>query len=51
MNVYYQLFDNTISTRMWEMLNNKKDVIATIMGDKKMSEEEITNLLIGEILK
>ena len=50
-NVYYQLFDNTISTRMWEMLNNKKDVIATIMGDKKMSEEEITNLLIGEILK
>lgn len=50
-NVYYQLFDNTISTRMWEMLNNKKDVIATIMGDRKITEEEITNLLIGEIIK
>ena len=50
-NVYYQLFDSTISTRMWEMLNNKKDVIATIMGDRKMNEEEITNLLIGEIIK
>jgi SNF2 family DNA or RNA helicase len=23
-NVYYQLFSNTISTRMWSMLKNKK---------------------------
>ena len=48
-NVYYQLFDNTISTRMWEMLNNKKDVISTIMGDKILSEDEITTLLVEQI--
>ena len=31
MNVYYQLFDNTISTRMWEMLNNKKEKVYEII--------------------
>ena len=50
-NVYYQLFDDTISTRMWEMLNNKKDVISTIMGDKTFSEDEITTLLVEQINK
>jgi SWI/SNF-related matrix-associated actin-dependent regulator 1 of chromatin subfamily A len=50
-NVYYQLFDNTISTRMWEMLNNKKDVISTIMGEKILSEDEITTLLVEQINK
>jgi SWI/SNF-related matrix-associated actin-dependent regulator 1 of chromatin subfamily A len=50
-NVYYQLFDDTISTRMWEMLNNKKDVISTIMGDKILSEDEITTLLVEQINK
>ena len=50
-NVYYQLFDNTISTRMWEMLNNKKDIISTIMGEKILNEDEITTLLVEEINK
>jgi hypothetical protein len=49
-NVYYQLFDDTISTRMWEMLKNKKDVISTIMGEKIMTEDEITNILIEQLL-
>lgn len=49
-NVYYQLFDNTISTRMWDMLNNKKDVISTIMGDKKLTEDEITNILLEQFI-
>jgi len=49
-NVYYQLFDDTISTRMWHMLNNKKDVISTIMGDKKLTEDEITALLVDELI-
>jgi hypothetical protein len=40
-NIYYQLFEDTISTKMWEILRNKKDVISTIMGDKQMTEEEI----------
>ncbi len=50
-NVYYQLFDNTISTRMWEMLNNKKDIISTIMGEKILTEDEITTLLVEQINK
>ena len=49
-NVYYQLFDNTISTRMWEMLNNKKDVISTIMGEKTLTEDEITTLLVEQLM-
>jgi SWI/SNF-related matrix-associated actin-dependent regulator 1 of chromatin subfamily A len=49
-NVYYQLFMDTISTRMWNMLQNKKDVIATIMGDKQLTEEEITIMMMEEIM-
>jgi SWI/SNF-related matrix-associated actin-dependent regulator 1 of chromatin subfamily A len=48
-NVYYQLFDDTISTRMWDMLKNKKDIIATIMGEKEYTEEEITEKLIKKL--
>ena len=49
-NVYYQLFDNTISTRMWETLKNKKDVISTIMGEKTLTDDEITELIINNFL-
>lgn len=49
-NVYYQLFEDTISTRMWNMLQNKKDVIATIMGDKQLTEEEITTLMVDKLM-
>ena len=49
-NVYYQLFENTISTRMWEMLRNKKDIISTIMGEKKITEDEITALLAEQLI-
>jgi len=31
------------------MLNNKKDVISTIMGDKTFNEDEITTLLVDKI--
>ena len=50
-NVYYQLFDDTISTRMWNMLYNKKDIISTIMGENKLTEDEITDLLVEELIK
>lgn len=50
-NVYYQIFDDTISTRMWNMVHNKKDVIDIIMGDKKLTEEEITIAMVEELLK
>ena len=50
-NVYYQLFDDTISSRMWSMLNSKKDIINIIMGDKKLTEDEITTLLVDDLIK
>lgn len=49
-NVYYQLFVDTISTRMWNMLQNKKDVISTIMGDKKLTDEEITVMMTEKLM-
>lgn len=49
-NVYYQLFDDTISTRMWNMLNTKKDIINTIMGENKLTDDEITTLLVEELM-
>lgn len=49
--VYYQLFENTISIRMWETLMTKKDIISMIIGDKKYSEEETINILTDNILK
>ncbi len=49
-NVYYQIFTDTISTRMWLMVRNKRDIISTIIGDKKMSEEEITALMVDNLM-
>ena len=48
-NVYYQLFENTISTRMWHTLRNKKGIISTIIGDKQ--EDEITDAMIDKIME
>lgn len=50
-SVYYQLFDNTISTRMWSVLKNKKEIINIIIGDTTLSDEEKTNLLIDGLIK
>lgn len=50
-NVYYQLFEDSISTRMWDVLNTKKDIISTIMGDKEYSEEEITALMADLLIE
>lgn len=49
-NVYYQLFEDTISTKMWGMLNNKKDIISTIIGDKKLTDEEIIEIITEELI-
>jgi SWI/SNF-related matrix-associated actin-dependent regulator 1 of chromatin subfamily A len=49
-NIYYQLFIDTISIRMWETLKNKKDVINIILGNSIISEEEQTILLINKII-
>jgi len=49
-NVYYQLFEDTIATRMWFMLQTKKDIISIIMGEKKLTDDEITALLAEQLL-
>jgi hypothetical protein len=36
---------------MWFMLNNKKDIISTIMGDKKISEDEINALMVEQLMQ
>ncbi len=48
--VYYQLFEKTISIRMWETLQRKQDIIDTIMGQKHINEEEIIEIMIEEII-
>lgn len=52
--VYYQLFEDTISTRMWDMLNSKKEVISTIMGEKKLTEDDFETMMennLEELMK
>jgi SWI/SNF-related matrix-associated actin-dependent regulator 1 of chromatin subfamily A len=49
-NVYYQLFDNTISMRMWETLKQKQEVINAILGVNNFSKEDEAELLIQKIL-
>jgi hypothetical protein len=36
---------------MWSMLNSKKDIINTIMGDKKITDDEITALLVDDLIR
>ena len=49
--VYYPLFDNTIEGIIYDILNNKKQVIRTVMGDGIIEQssgdmvEEILNLI------
>lgn len=48
-NIYYQQFEDTISTRMWETLRTKKDIISTIIGDKQLSDEEIIEIMTDKL--
>ena len=50
-SVYYQLFEDTISIRMWSVLRTKKDVISTIIGDKKLTEEEIIEIMTEKLIE
>ena len=50
-NVYYQLFDNTISIRMWETLKQKKQIINTILGAENLNKDDETDFLIQKILE
>jgi hypothetical protein len=35
---------------MWDTLNSKKDIITTIVGDKKLTDEEITVLMTEQLM-
>ena len=48
-NVFYQLFNDTISIRMWDTLKYKKDIIDTILSNKTIEDE--TELLMDKILE
>jgi SWI/SNF-related matrix-associated actin-dependent regulator 1 of chromatin subfamily A len=49
--VYYQLFEDTISNRMWETLNKKKQIISTIIGDKTPISDDEINFIIANSLE
>lgn len=52
--VYYQLFKDTVSIRMWATLQNKKEIISQIMEDrawKELSKEEYEIMNYIEQLK
>jgi SNF2 family DNA or RNA helicase len=44
--VYYPIFENTIEGIIYDILNNKKKIIGTVMGDT----QDETNV-VEEILK
>ena len=47
MLVYYPIFDNTIEGAIYDILNNKKQIIRTVMGD---SLPESTGDVVEEIM-
>jgi SWI/SNF-related matrix-associated actin-dependent regulator 1 of chromatin subfamily A len=51
--VYYPIFENTIEGIIYDILNNKKQVIATVMGDNQNTSDTAEEILkrINEIRK
>jgi SNF2 family DNA or RNA helicase len=43
--VYYPLFDNTIEGIIYDIINAKKQVIATVMGDNQDTSEAAEQIL------
>jgi len=35
---------------MWEVLRTKKDIISTIIGDSKISDEEIIEIMTDKLI-
>jgi len=44
-SVYYQLFDDTISTRMWYTLKHKKNVIDQIIGNNNDMDDIVKDII------
>lgn len=49
--VYYQLFDMSVSTTMWNTVRKKRDVIDIIMGQTDVNEDNIVSKMLDEIIK
>jgi SWI/SNF-related matrix-associated actin-dependent regulator 1 of chromatin subfamily A len=43
--VYYPVFENTVEAIIYDILNNKKQVIATVMGDNVNSADAAEEIL------
>jgi len=43
--VYYPIFENTIEGIIYDILNNKKQVIATVMGDNQNTSDTAEEIL------
>ena len=46
-NIYYMLIDETIDTLVWDILNEKKKIIGTIMGEDDIISEFIKQIEDG----
>lgn len=49
--VWYQMFIDTIATRMYETVLTKSDIISTIMGENKLSEEEFIERMTDKLME
>ena len=47
-NIYYMLIDETIDTLIWDILNEKKKVIGTIMGEDDIINEFLNKMENGK---
>jgi SWI/SNF-related matrix-associated actin-dependent regulator 1 of chromatin subfamily A len=47
--VYYPIFENTIEGIIYDILNNKKQVIATVMGDVSNSSADYVEEILQKI--
>lgn len=47
---YFQLFNDTINTIMWKVLNHKKDIINTILNGKEPDEEVLIDYILNNDL-
>jgi SWI/SNF-related matrix-associated actin-dependent regulator 1 of chromatin subfamily A len=48
--VYYPIFENTIEGKIYDILNRKKDIFKTVMGDG-MKEIDVTEEILNSISK
>jgi SWI/SNF-related matrix-associated actin-dependent regulator 1 of chromatin subfamily A len=47
--VYYPLFENTIEGVIYDIVQNKKRIIATVMGDNTSDETNIVEEILNSI--